>query len=246
MKPFACDLHVHSCLSPCADDDMTPYSIAGMAKLNGLALVALTDHNSCGNCATFFDACAHYGIVPVAGMELTTAEDIHVICLFPTLEQALAFHTQVQSRRICIPNREAVFGQQLLIGADDEIVGKEPNLLINATTLTLAEGIALAGSFGGAAYPAHIDRESNGIIAVLGDFPKELATAAVEYHDAANIAAYTANYGLSDKQVVVSSDAHRLWDLSDGKFALELACAEDPQSVRDALIRRLRGQNGQE
>lgn len=241
-RRFACDLHVHSCLSPCADDDMTPYSIAGMAKLNGLDIVALTDHNTCGNCATFFDACAQYGVVPVAGMELTTAEDIHVLCLFPSLASALAFHTAVQARRIRIPNRAAVFGRQLLIGPEDEIVGEEPDLLINATTFSMEEGLRLAEANGGAAYPAHIDRESNGIIAVLGDFPRELPVAAVEYHDAANVAAYTADYALGDRCVVVSSDAHQLWKLSDGGFAVELDCGEDAQSVRDALISKLRGQ----
>ncbi|MEN6339399.1 MAG: PHP domain-containing protein, partial [Clostridiaceae bacterium] len=82
MSRFAVDLHMHSCLSPCADDDMTPYSMAGMAKLNGLAIAALTDHNACGNCESFFRACQGYGIVPVAGMELTTSEDVHLLCLF--------------------------------------------------------------------------------------------------------------------------------------------------------------------
>ena len=241
MRRFACDLHVHSCLSPCADDDMTPCSIAGMAKLNGLELVALTDHNSCGNCEAFFDACAHYGIVPVAGMELTTAEDIHMICLFPTLEQARAFDARVQTLRISIPNRAQVFGNQLLIGGDDEVTGEEPNLLINATMLTLSDGAALAEQFGGAAYPAHIDRESNGIIAVLGTFPQEPAFAAVEYHNAASVEAYASRYNLANRRVVVSSDAHQLWKLADGDFFMELDCTEDAQSVRNALIAALRG-----
>ena len=86
MSRYYYDLHIHSCLSPCGDDDMTPANIAGMASLKGLTLLALTDHNSCRNCPAFFEACNAFGIVPVAGMELTTAEDIHLIVLFPTLE----------------------------------------------------------------------------------------------------------------------------------------------------------------
>ena len=132
MSGFRCDLHIHSCLSPCADDDMTPYSIAGMAKLNGLAVAALTDHNACGNCESFFQACRGYGIVPIAGMELTTSEDVHLLCLFRTLEDAKAFSAEVENMRIRIPNREKVFGNQLLIGLDDEPTGREPYLLINA------------------------------------------------------------------------------------------------------------------
>ncbi|MBR6360619.1 MAG: PHP domain-containing protein, partial [Clostridia bacterium] len=74
------DFHIHSCLSPCADDDNTPNNIAGMASLCGLNIIALTDHNSCRNCPAFFEAAKRYSITPVAGMELTTSEDIHVIC----------------------------------------------------------------------------------------------------------------------------------------------------------------------
>ena len=79
MKMYYYDLHIHSCLSPCADDDNTPNNIAGMAFLCGLDIVALTDHNSCKNCPAFFKAAQKHGIVPVAGAELTTSEDIHVI-----------------------------------------------------------------------------------------------------------------------------------------------------------------------
>ena len=79
---FYYDLHIHSCLSPCADDSMTPASIAGMAKLGGLDICALTDHNSVKNCPAFSRACDFYGVIPLFGMELTTSEDVHMICLF--------------------------------------------------------------------------------------------------------------------------------------------------------------------
>ena len=79
------DLHIHSCLSPCGDNDMTPDSIAGMGELNGLDIMALTDHNTLKNCPAFFKAAYRHGIIPVAGTELTTAEDIHAVCLFATL-----------------------------------------------------------------------------------------------------------------------------------------------------------------
>ena len=89
MSRYTYDLHVHSCLSPCADNDNTPNNLAGMAVLNNIQILALTDHNSCRNCPAFFTACKRYGIIPIPGMELTTSEDIHVVCLFPELEDAL-------------------------------------------------------------------------------------------------------------------------------------------------------------
>ena len=99
MTPYFCDLHIHSCLSPCADDDMTPAYIAGMAALNGLRIVALTDHNSAANCPPFFTHAARLGLIPVGGMELTTAEDIHAVCLFPDLDGTMAFDAFVAKRR---------------------------------------------------------------------------------------------------------------------------------------------------
>jgi hypothetical protein len=110
------DLHIHSCLSPCGDEDMTPGSIAGIAKLNGLDIAALTDHNACGNCRSFFAACEHYGVIPVAGMELTTSEDVHLLCLFRTLTDAEAFAAAVAQKRVRIKNRPEIFGRQLLMG----------------------------------------------------------------------------------------------------------------------------------
>ena len=247
MAKFSYDLHVHSCLSPCGDDESTPNSIAGMAKVIGLDLVALTDHNTSGNCAAFFEAAGRYGVTPVAGMELTTAEDIHLLCLFPTLESALAFDQEVQQRRIRIPNKQAIFGNQRIVDADDEIAGEEKDLLINATLLSLEEGASLCESFSGAALPAHIDRESNGAIAVLGAFPETPAFPAIELHDGGKLAELTEKYPiLEGKRLIVSSDAHNLGDLSEPEHFIELDAEKgDDAGVRLALIRYLRGEAGQ-
>ena len=104
MNRYYYDLHVHSCLSPCGDDDSTPANIAGMATLNGLQIVALTDHNTTANCPAFFKAAKSYGLIPIAGMELTTAEDIHLVCLFEHLEDAMNFSEEVNTRRIPFKN----------------------------------------------------------------------------------------------------------------------------------------------
>ena len=108
------DLHIHSCLSPCGDNDMTPDSIAGMGELNGLDIMALTDHNTLKNCPAFFKAAKRHGIIPVAGTELTTAEDIHAVCLFPTLSGAMEFENVLESKRIKIKNRPDISGNSAL------------------------------------------------------------------------------------------------------------------------------------
>lgn len=242
MTRYAYDLHVHSCLSPCADDDMTPANIAGMASLNGLQLLALTDHNSCGNCPAFMQACRKYGIVPVPGMELCTAEEIHLVCLFPELEKALDFDREVRKHLPPVKNRREIFGNQLVVNELDEVTGEEEAFLLSATDLSLSDAYSLVMSFGGAVYPAHIDRDANGIIAVLGTVPRDPPFAAVELRDAENRDSYSERFGLKDKIFVFSSDAHNLWSIQEGAHSLELF--DEPYSsalVRRSLISLLRG-----
>lgn len=215
MNKYYYDFHVHSCLSPCADDDNTPNNIAGMATLNGLQVVALTDHNTCRNCPGFFTAAKKQGIIPIAGMELTTAEDIHIIFLFERLEDALLFDEEVNKRRILFENRVDVYGEQYIMDGDDEVVGTDPYLLSNATTITVEECPALAEKFGGICYPAHVDRQANGIIATLGTFPDIKGFKCCEFHDADKTEEYLNSYPIGSRKIIISSDAHYLWDLRD-------------------------------
>ena len=218
MNAFAVDLHIHSCLSPCAEDDMTPCNIAGMGYLNGLRIMALTDHNTAKNCPAFFAACREYGIVPVPGMELTTAEDVHMVCLFPKLDTALAFDKLVEEKRMKVKNKPAIFG-----------------FLPAATSLTIEEGAKLVRSMGGVCYPAHIDREANGLLAVLGFFPEEPVFTLAEVHDEdkRDLA--------GGRKILVSSDAHRLWEISDGSFCVHLDVSPEAgeEAVREALFAML-------
>ena len=198
MKKFYYDLHIHSCLSPCADNDNTPNNIAGMASLCGIDILALTDHNSCKNCPAFFEAARNFGIVPIAGMELTTAEDIHLLCLFEELEAALEFSDSVDKNRVRIKNRAEIFGEQLICDRSDNIIGFEEDLLPNATLLALTAADRLVKNYGGICYPAHIDRQANGIISVLGAMPESPVFDFAEYNLSKNIEDYTVKYGLSD------------------------------------------------
>lgn len=235
MSRYLTDLHIHSCLSPCGDDDMTPGNIAGMAVLNGLQIVALTDHNTAKNCPAFFRAAKGYGLIPIAGMELTTAEDIHVVCLFRTLEDALDFDRFVETRRFPIKNKPAIFGRQLLIGENDEIVGEEEILLINAVNISIEEAHREVSSRGGVCYPAHIDRSANGIIAMLGDFPPDPQFTAFELNDAASLDDMKQRHPIvSERQLVhvAASDAHYLTDIAEDGFPLEL----DDEPYSSALV----------
>lgn len=238
---FSYDLHVHSCLSPCGDDDMTPATIAGLAKINGLDICALTDHNTSKNCPAFVKACEFYGVIPMCGMELTTSEDVHMICLFDSLEAAMEFDSFVDKRQINYRNKPEIFGNQYIMDEDDNLIGEEAYLLINATTISIDEAYETVTSLGGACYPAHIDRDSNGIVAVLGTFPTEPGFTAFELNDSDNLVSVRENFPwIIPLSYLVCSDAHRITDMSEGVNMIELDC--DGVTVRQALIRRLRGE----
>lgn len=213
---------------------MTPANIAGMGVINGLNIMALTDHNTCGNCPAFFKACRRHGIIPIAGMELTTAEDIHLVCLFDELEAAMSFDGEVKGHIMNIKNRPEIFGHQYFMDEDDKIIGEEEKLLISATDYNVETAIALVHGFGGVCYPAHIDRTSNGMVATLGDIPLEYNFSTVEFNDGENIQGYREKYAaVKQARVLCSSDAHYLWDINEAKHFLEIE--DEPYS--SALVR---------
>ena len=221
---------------------MTPNNIAGMAALAGLQMVALTDHNSCKNCPAFFAAAKRQGIIPIAGMELTTAEDIHVVCLFEELEDALRFGDEVDALRIRFPNRVDIFGEQLILDENDQRIGVEEDLLSNATTIPIDDVPALVEKHHGICYPAHIDREANGVIATLGAFPDVPRFSLAELHDGKREGEYRERYPtLEGVSILVGSDAHYLWDIRDKEYFFELD--DEPYStelVRHRLFERLK------
>ncbi len=235
MNKYFYDLHIHSCLSPCADDDMTPNNIAGMAVINGLQAVALTDHNSAKNCPAFFEACKRQGLIAIAGVELSTAEDIHLVCLFPELSAAMEFDRALEEHLAPIKNRPDIFGNQIILNADDEPIGEVGELLITATDLWAGDAVEFARSFGAHVHPAHIDRTSNGMIAVLGDIPFEYGFECVEFKDGNMAEEYYANYkSIKGTSMVVSSDAHHLWDINEAKNFFMI----DDEPYSSANVRR--------
>ncbi len=240
MKKYYYDLHIHSCLSPCGDNVSTPNSIAGMGKINGLDIMALCDHNTCKNCPAFFEAAERYGILPIAGMELTTAEDIHMVCLFPTLNKALEFEAFIKDKRVLIPNRADIFGEQLVCDSEDNIIGNDEYLLINAVNISVEDAPRLVDNFGGICYPAHIDKEANGMIAILGTVPEDLNFSCVELHNRSKAEEYTKRYGLENKKLLFNSDAHYLYDIKERLDFLLLEEITDNKKAGKTVIEYLR------
>ena len=152
------DLHIHSCLSPCGDGDMTPANIAGMAAVKGLDVIAVTDHNSCKNCEAAMAAGAEYGVLVIPGMEICTAEEIHAVCLFPGLSEAMDFDHLVHDALPPVKNRPDIFGEQQIYDCRDRICGEEPYLLINACSISFDGLWELVRERDGVRFPAHMDK----------------------------------------------------------------------------------------
>ena len=217
MRLF-CDLHIHSCLSPCGDELMTPNNIAGMAMLKGLDAIAVADHNCARNLPALSKTCAAMGVLLLPAMELTTAEEAHLLSYFPTVEAALAFSEEIHAYLPPIKNRPEIFGPQQVLDEDDEQVGSEDLLLLNALSLSLDELVKRINERGGAAVPAHINRGNNGLLNVLGFLPPGLEIAAVEVTREMPCRA-----DVSNLRVLHSSDAHYLENMLEREVSYEVA-----------------------
>lgn len=226
---------MHSCLSPCGDNDMTPANIAGMAYVKGLDVIALTDHNTARNCPAALDAAKEYGICFICGMELTTVEEVHVVCLFPTLEKALDFDKLVYSRLVKVKNKTDIFGEQRIMDKNDNITGYEENLLINATEITFGEAVCLADEYGGIAFPAHIDKSANSLISNLGFIPPDSTFSTFELKNIEKLTELQNTHPYLKKcKAITDSDAHYLGDINEPVNFIH-AENKSPEAVIESL-----------
>lgn len=222
MLKLSYDLHIHSCLSPCGDDDMLPSNIIGMAFLKNLDVIAVTDHNTCKNCGVAMKLAEQYDIVVIPGMELCTMEEVHVLCLFAELTDAMQFDEYVSSRLMKIPNDERVFGKQEIVNDEDEIIGTEPYLLINATDISFDELGRLMQQFHGVYIPAHIDKKTNSLLSNLGFVPPDTDFKVAELADLTHLETLQEqNPYLRKCNIITDSDAHMLGNINEAEHFIK-------------------------
>jgi hypothetical protein len=209
------DLHVHTVLSPCAEVEMIPPLIVRRARELGLELIAITDHNAASNAAAVAEAAAGTGLTVLPGMEVQTREEVHLLCLFDTIEQVLAWQDTVFAALPKRRNDQTFFGEQYVVDATGEYLYTEERLLLVSTSLPVEGVVAGVLALGGIVVPAHVDRPSFSLVANLGFVPPGLEIAGLElsrHADPAEVARHfpqTAGYGL-----IVDGDAHCLEELT--------------------------------
>jgi len=230
------DLHMHSCLSPCGADDMTPNNLVNMAALAGLQVIAVSDHNTTKNSPAAQKVGERVGVLVVPAMELTTKEDIHVLCLLPSQEVAEDFRKYVYARLPQRKNRPKAFGNQFVMDENDEIIEEESQLLSFGSSIGIYETKRLLEDFGGLAVPAHIDRASYSLIGVMGLVDTEMGFTVYETTPGCDRQALMEKYHFSGG-FISNSDAHDLIAIADAQRTLEVETLT-PQGVIDA-VRRL-------
>ncbi|WP_066683869.1 PHP domain-containing protein [Christensenella intestinihominis] len=211
------DLHIHSALSPCADDDMTPNNIVNMARLKGLDLITVSDHNSARNVEAAARVARQAGILFLPGIEMTTAEEVHVLAFFEAPEAAREFGDMLYDALPDIQNKPDYFGNQLIMDENDEVVGKLDKLLISALPYDIDESCALIREYGGYSIPAHINKGANSVLANLGFFPPQLSFKTIE-----TVPGLAIENDVSRFEQIHSSDAHNLWQIAERERYLEV------------------------
>ena len=211
MERLFCDLHIHSCLSPCGDALMTPNNIAGMAFIKGLDVIAVCDHNSARNLPAVKAAADRMNVLLLPGMELTTREEAHMLCYFRTVQACMAFGEAIYAHLAPTPNNERFFGRQQVMNDQDEEIDVEERLLIGALDLPF---------------------EVCAVLGALGFLPQGVHYDALEVSPAAPLTADVTGYRL-----LRSSDAHSLEQMLEREFALE-AETRSVDAVFDAIAGR--------
>ncbi|MBN1545138.1 MAG: hypothetical protein JW902_00600 [Syntrophaceae bacterium] len=225
LRAFRCDLHIHTCLSPCADLDMYPRALIEKSINEKLDVIAICDHNSSENVSYVLRLAEGKPIVVLPGMEVSSLEEVHVLALFDELSSLLKLQDMVY-KHLPGTNREDYFGPQVIVNDQDEVEGMNERLLIGATELPLNRIVREIHSLGGLAIASHIDRPSFSVLSQLGFVDTETHFDALEISAATGIKKARRQYPeLSGYPFITSSDAHTITNIGRGVTTMILHAA---------------------
>jgi 3',5'-nucleoside bisphosphate phosphatase len=209
MREYRADLHIHTLLSPCGDLRMSPVNIISEAVKKGIDIIGITDHNTTRHCRLTGRIAAENGIFVMMGAEVTTREEVHCLVFFENTDKLDVFQSYLDRHLPEISNVPEIFGDQVEIDENENIVYTEQRLLTNATDISLEELEGKVHAIGGLFIPAHIDRIKNGLYGQLGLFPEGLKADALEVSRNNSRKAFAAIHGEIDAySLITNSDAH--------------------------------------
>jgi len=213
------DLHIHSALSPCSEDDMTPNNIINMAYIKKIDLISVTDHNSMKNYPALEKIASKRNIKILPGIEVTTKEEVHMLCYFNSYKEGMIFSDRIYDSLNKIVNKPEIFGNQIVYDEEDRKIGEEKFLLNNTSEYSVEEIYHMVKNHKGICVPAHVSRLANGIIGVLGFIPQDLDFKYIEVCKKSN---NIADKYLDKYKILVNSDAHKLTEISERLNFIEL------------------------
>ncbi len=214
LKKFKADLHIHTCLSPCSDLQITPSAIVKTATERGINIIAITDHNSAENVIAAKKAAEKTSLKVLPGIEVSTSEEVHILAIFEDIPNALNLQNVIYDNMMPDENDPDKFGDQVIVNEEDEVLGFNKRLLISSTTLNAFSVINTIHSFGGISIASHIDRGAFSVISQLGFISDDLKFDALEISPGTD--KKTAEDLFKDYRGspwVSSSDAHCLEDI---------------------------------
>ncbi len=216
LKPYLADLHVHTVLSPCAEVEMIPPLIVRRARDLALGIIAITDHNSVDNVTAVIEAARAYDLAVLPGMEVQTKEEVHLLCLFGTVEQAQDWQEVVYAHLPPWKNNPQFFGAQFVVDASGDLIRHNERLLATSTSLSVEEVAMEVKARGGLCIAAHIDRPSFSLLANLGLVPAGVEFSAMEITSRGTAdEMWHRHPSLAGYPFICSGDVHRLSEMSD-------------------------------
>ncbi len=246
MQVYVAELHVHTVLSPCAEIEMIPPLIVRTALERGINLLAITDHNASANVEAVIKAAQGHALTVLPGMEVQTREEVHMLCLFDTLEQLAEWQQQVDAHLPDLENNAELFGEQFVVDETGKFVRRERRLLLVSARMTLREAATRVHTLGGLAIPAHIDRKAFSLIANLGLVPGGVPFAALEITRHITSAQARQRFPqVGDLPLMQCGDAHRLDEITgpmvltmESPTTTELRLALENRVGRSARLRQ--------
>lgn len=238
MKTFRTDLHIHTLLSPCGDLEMSPANIVSLAGQRGLDIIGITDHNTTKQCELVWKLAQKTSLTVIPGCEMTTREEVHCLGLFEDFDALRIFQDYLDQHLTIIPHNAALFGYQVLIDEDENILEELENYLGASLDVSVEEVEQKVHELSGIFIPAHIDRPRNSLFSQLGFFPPELKVDALQISKLAEEITIREKYKISpDITIVKFSDTHFPADLGKiyTNFEMEKPTFSD---IKKALARK--------